>query len=159
MSRSASGPYLPISVSASSIAGVWSGSKPNSSKTPRITSITYCRRIIRSGKMSRIPRGTDAATFFAIVSSPFLHPSRLRRVWADSSRPPPIYRPFNSYPDSFLYLHYRPPRFTRKGGKQLKKRGHFSFHAQGSLSHKTQHLRVLLERSTDERDDGYKGEF
>src|SRR2546423_13248370 len=155
MSRSASGPYLPINVSASSIAGVWSGSKPNSSKTPRITSITYCRRIIRSGKMSRIPRGTDAATFFAIVSS-LLFPS----IAATPRRGRLIVPTADLSALSFSLMNLLiGPNVSPQGWEAIKKRGHFSFHAQGSLSYKTQHLRVLLERSTDERDDGCTGEF
>ncbi|HEX7393338.1 MAG TPA: hypothetical protein VF313_00280 [Anaerolineaceae bacterium] len=67
MSRSASLPYLPLRVSSSSTAGVESGSKPNSSNTARIVSITYWRFTIWSGRMSRIPRGTRGSIFWLMV--------------------------------------------------------------------------------------------
>src|SRR5258708_16587421 len=56
MSLLPSSPYLPVSVSMFSSAGVSSGSNPYRSYTRRTTSITYCRRRISSGRKSRMPR-------------------------------------------------------------------------------------------------------
>src|SRR5262245_24925080 len=68
---SASSPYLPSKVSDNSIAGVCSGSKPNSSNTVRTISNTYCRLIIALGRISRIPAGSRGGTFSPITQKPF----------------------------------------------------------------------------------------